>query len=639
MQQAPIKKIKLIPFLLFSTLCLLAQNPPIDSSLYLNEITITASRSQNFSTGSQHLKIDSSQTTLLKNTNLAEVLSLQSSIFIKNYGPGRLATTSLRGGSASQTAVIWNGFNLENNMLGQADFALIPSLFIDDISIQYGNTSTLWGSGAIGGAIRLNSERKMRKGWQLRSHNRIGSFLHFNHGIVAKYGSKRFKSVSKVFIERAKNDFSFQRRDGTINRLPHSRLRQSGWLQENYIQLTERQALGIHFWYQNVDRELPPTLSQTFSEAVQKDSIRRWTLDWKYIGEVVKVKARTGYFIEKLDYQDAAASIFSLSDSRKWINEVEAFYEPHRQHRFNIGINYSHLAARSAGYTQQVQQQRTALFIAHHWNSKNYKLKTNLNIRQEWAGGEAVPFIASGGFEYDFHSNWQWSGNVSRSYRLPTFNDLYWSPGGNPDLLAESGWGEALSLRYRKMVSNKNSFSNLETTLTLYNKMVDNWIIWLPQGSYHSPQNLLKVWSRGLENRWAYAWQKTAWSGRFTAQYQLTFSTQEKGQTAEDARLGKQLIYVPLHQGNFSGTLNYKTWGLHYYQNLQGRVYTLADNSEYLSGFSLSHLHFSKSMNWSKFSANVFFKIHNLWNKNYQVIANYPMPRRHFELGISIYYR
>ena len=73
--------------------------------------------------------------------SLADILSQSTSIFIKSYGRGTMATASFRGSSPSHTQVLWNGININSPMLGQVDFSMIPSFFVDDMTLWHGASS------------------------------------------------------------------------------------------------------------------------------------------------------------------------------------------------------------------------------------------------------------------------------------------------------------------------------------------------------------------------------------------------------------------------------------------------------------------------------------------------------------------
>jgi len=81
-------------FTLFSK-NILAQS--IDTSLQLQVVEVKASHLQSVQTGKKRTTFDAFQKLTVSTQNLGEALNLNTPIFIKNYGPGRLATTAIRG--------------------------------------------------------------------------------------------------------------------------------------------------------------------------------------------------------------------------------------------------------------------------------------------------------------------------------------------------------------------------------------------------------------------------------------------------------------------------------------------------------------------------------------------------------------
>ena len=73
--------------------------------------------------------------------SMADVLTYNSSVFVKNYGRATLSTVAFRGTSPSHTQVTWNGMRINNPMLGMTDFSAIPSYFIDNASLLHGTSS------------------------------------------------------------------------------------------------------------------------------------------------------------------------------------------------------------------------------------------------------------------------------------------------------------------------------------------------------------------------------------------------------------------------------------------------------------------------------------------------------------------
>ena len=85
--------------------------------------------------------------------SMADVLTFNSSIFIKQYGRATLSTVAFRGTGPSHTQVVWNGMRINSPMLGMTDFSMIPSYFVDDAQLLHGTSSVNVTGGGLGGAV------------------------------------------------------------------------------------------------------------------------------------------------------------------------------------------------------------------------------------------------------------------------------------------------------------------------------------------------------------------------------------------------------------------------------------------------------------------------------------------------------
>lgn len=121
-----------------------------ESGLVIHEVQVLGKRPMK-DIGVQQTKFDS---LVLKENialSMADILTFNSSIFVKNYGRATLSTVSFRGTSASHTQVTWNGMRINSPMLGMTDFSMIPSYFIDDASLFHGTSSVNMTGGGLGG--------------------------------------------------------------------------------------------------------------------------------------------------------------------------------------------------------------------------------------------------------------------------------------------------------------------------------------------------------------------------------------------------------------------------------------------------------------------------------------------------------
>jgi len=241
---------------------------------------------------------------------------------------GSIATSAIRGASAGHTVVVWNGLALQSPMLGLLDLSMLPSGLVDDVSIQYGGQSTLWGSGAIGGVIHLNNHTKFGKKTGVDLQSSFGSFGSFQQQAIFKKSNKKWSSTTRLFNQEATNDFSYSiRSDLPKRQQTHAAIIQRGVLQELGYQAKENQLWTLHFWTQKTEREIPPTTTQTKSEATQLDDFIRTSLQWKKTGNHHSLQAKAAYFSENIDFQDSAIGLSALSNFKTAIGEVEGTWQ------------------------------------------------------------------------------------------------------------------------------------------------------------------------------------------------------------------------------------------------------------------------------------------------------------------------
>ena len=97
--------------------------------LTIPEVTVIGHRPMK-EIGVQKTKFDSLALKENIALSMADILTFNSSVFVKSYGRATLSTVAFRGTSPSHTQVTWNGMRINNPMLGMTDFSTIPSYFI-----------------------------------------------------------------------------------------------------------------------------------------------------------------------------------------------------------------------------------------------------------------------------------------------------------------------------------------------------------------------------------------------------------------------------------------------------------------------------------------------------------------------------
>ena len=620
--------------LLSSGQFLLAQSA--DTTVQISEILITDSRLPLSGIGSKLERFDSLTLHSFRNTNLAEALQLNSQAYIRSYGPARLATSAVRGAASVHTAVVWNGFNLQSPILGLTDLALFPIHFVDVVRVEYGGGTALWGNGALGGVVHLNSEPRFGQGWNGLLQSSVGSFGLFANSAQVGFSNEKFHTNTRFFQLNATNDFSYQDLNGETQDLVNTAVRQMGVLHEDFIRLSANQQLGIHVWWQQSERELPPSLIFNNPDASQEDRILRLAADWKRIGNKMSWYARAGAFREQLNYDDPDPAFPYFSEDVFWtaIGEVEGKLHLNPNQEITLGINNTWTEVHSPTLPGLKRQNRSALFAAYNFSNPKKTLRAVLSARQEVVDGDAIPFVPSLGVEFDLSKTISLKGAVSRNYRLPTFGDLYSSFGSDPNLKPESGWSEELGVVYHKT----SGVWKVQVSITGFNRNMENWIVYLPDstGFVFTPRNVLEVHSRGIENAVEISFRRGHSQFALVGKYDFVKSTTEKVAPQNTASLGKQLVYIPQHKGLVQLVWRCVGWEAAYRHNLVGRVFTSENNIRELPAFSLGDLSLSKAFQVNKWQLQVFGKVHNLWDEDYQMVEFYPMPGRNVAFGARL---
>ncbi len=602
-----------------------------DTFYNIPTINIIASKIRQHNTGSINQQWTSEQLDKIAAKHVGELLGEEAGIYLKSYGQGSLATSSVRGGSAGHTLVLWNGLPIHSPMLGLLDLALLPIQQFESVNFTAGGNSSMWGSGAIGGVLNMGNQPDFSSKLKITNSTRLGSFGQFQQNLKFRYGNEKLQFASKVSHQQAKNDFHYFLADGLPDRQQtNAELNQQHFGQDVFWNINNRNKLALHLWWQKSDRQIPPTNVQTRSEAHQDDVSTRAIFSYQRIEKNGLWNFKTGFFNEDLDFFDDQTLLESLSNFKTYLAEITRTWSWRKNHEFLIGNTYTHTQVWTADYVNNHPSEfKKAIFGS--WKYQGKKLNTQLSLRQEMIDQSIVPIIPAFGFDYNITSTFLMKGKFSRNYRLPTFNDRFWLPGGNIDLAPESGWSQELSLVYKHDWKN---FS-INTSFTAFNRNIDNWILWSRQEgqTFWSANNITKVWSRGLEPRIQFIYKNGFTTFQLRSGYNFIRSTNQVALSRPNMEVGEQLIYTPIHHVNINFTIQRKNLSLAYHHSFTGATDGINDD---IAASQLGNFRIQYDAVFKSYKGNLFCNINNIWDVNYQVVERRPMPGIHFETGISL---
>jgi iron complex outermembrane receptor protein len=222
--------------------------------------------------------------------------------------------------------------------------------------------------------------------------------------------------------------------------------------------------------------------------------------------------------------------------------------------------------------------------------------------------------------------------SISRNSRIPTMNDLFWSDIGNPDLKNEYAYNYELTY---KMILNSSSPLSFTSDISIFHNDIKNMIEWHPgDNAIWTVDNIGRVNSEGVESTISVVYKADKFTGHFNAGYSFTKASAMKSYMANDASVGKQLIYIPENQLNGSLRLSFGNFYSSWLVNLTGKEFTTSDDSKFLPSYVLNSIITGIKLHLSGTSIDLNLNIDNLFAVNYQTVAGYPLPGRSYFLKI-----
>ncbi len=597
--------------------------------------------------GAKIISIDSLTIASKMNNNLADLLQENSPLFIKTYGRGSFATISMRGTGTSHTKVLWNGLNINSPMTGSVDFSTLPVYFIDDINIHYGQSSMVFGSGGLGGAVNLESNIEWSDRIGLKVFQTIGSYNTYSSAVKAVYGSKyNIRFQTRAFYESSENNFTYQNTADISKKNPMERQKnadytKNGVLQEVHFK-TKNNLIDANFWFSYLNRSIPKLMSNYSVDEKnrQLDYTTKGLIRWRYFTDYSNLEVSVGYYTQAIDYflikypayNSPEKIVDNNNGSTTFFNNVK--YEKAISTWLNLSLgsrlNRDDVNTFDYKTTQGYSHQRTELSL---FTSLGFKpaqfLKFDLLFLKDLLSKYADPVLPSLSAELKpFKKNNLFiKSTIARNYHIPSLNDLYWNPGGNPNLKPEKSTTYESGVKYDVELGGYSG----EVEVTGFSSRIENWVMWLPsfKGSWE-PRNIDFVNNKGVEfslNN-VYNLDKI----RFILKTSYSYS--------KTTHNGKQLPFIPLQSAVISSTLQIKkihiTHNFCYYSE---RFTTTSNNPNQvktLYPYYMNSLSTGVTQMIRKSSVHFIFRIDNLFNESYQSILWRPMPGRNYSLNIML---
>src|ERR1035437_559586 len=623
---------------IFFSLPMHAQLSIVNDTIKIKEVIISRNKFSLDPAGYKKTIIDSSILVNYSNRNLSDMISENTDIFIKSYGMGGTATPAFRGTGANHTLIDWNGININSPMLGQSDLSLIPVGFIDDVQIYFGGASMSLNDGGIGGTINLETKPEWKKETLISVNTGIGSFGRYTGLIKAKTGNYKFQTVTKGYFQNSENNFRYL--NSEISSEPvwqtrtNNQLRQNGFIQELYLN-NEKSIPPARISYQNTERNLPASLlTEPNSGERQLDESLRTMLNYDAYRGRSNFSFTGSWMLSRLNYFNPLALIDSRNLSEILILKASLENPIGKYAKLKVVIDEQSDIITSNNYNHKTTRNTSTLTASIE--RKKERFGTTILVREILDKNTLLLPDFSSGIQFRIIDEKEYyiKANISRNSKIPSMNDMYWVPGGNPDLKNEYALIYEISYEMNLKISDP---LKIKYDLSVFRYNIKDMIQWHPgEYSYWTADNIENVNSTGSETSLALDYVLNNLNASMKAGYSFTRAIAGGSKIENDISLGKQLMYIPENQANASFRIGYKNVYSSWTANFNGKRYITVDNSNYLPGYFINNFIAGIKFRLKSSSIDANFNIDNLFNINYQSIAYYPLPGRSYFLKILV---
>ncbi len=610
----------------------------------IQEVTVFGKykEQEKVATGSKISKIDTLVLKQNQTQSMSELLDKHSVVHVKSLGQGALATASFRGTASNHTQVLWQGVSLNSASLGSFDFSQIPLFFTDEVTLYHGSTAQQSGSGALGGSVNFQSSPRSVEKPELTLLGEYGSNNTFTTGLGIRQSYGKLTLSTRGYYQQSDNDYRYLNKvyskDPFYEKRTNADYKQGGVMQEIYYKPNDKYLLSTVLWWQYDRRSLPQSII-----AVSKMDEQTRSNNYRTVVNLQMPRGKHNWDFSfanmwgDLDYFRKMGNWGEQTKNDSFSSQLKGNYRYNASRYLTVGgsMQYRYDDIKTDSYKDGKESRHTASIRGFALFKPLKRLHFDVDGTLETIDTKAYG-IYNTSAKWFAIDNWLTvKATHAYNYRFPTLNDLYWYPGGNPDLKSEHGFSWDAGIECKPTIGPVS----LEFDMVYYHMNISNWIMWIPleNSPVWSPVNFSKVRSQGLELTGK---AKMDWGisshhigGNYT--YAKSVDNSHRG----DNVTGKQLPYIPRNKWNIYYSI--ELWNqtrLQYNVGYTDVRFTSADQSYYTNAFTIHDASIEQKVKLAKkHRATISLRIDNLLNTYYESTQYYPMPLRSFRIQFKYY--
>lgn len=589
-----------------------------------------------------------------------QILQKFAGVAIRSYGGlGGLKTISVRSLGSQHSSIVVDGFSLLNTQTGQINLGQIQAENLESVQLVNGaHKSYLVPSSAMvsGSTILIESfENSFSSSKnQVRFTSKIGSFGQYDNYFAYKLSKSRFFMSAFGKYRFANGEYPYVFENGQSS---YEGIR----LNNNYedahfgfffgLRPSERGKLTLGYKKEYVDQQLPGAVILYSSTAFQTLKTVGDRLQADYLHHFKKLSFRAFGTIQqlKLDYSDPTylnsegginslyrneIAQFGLNTDWKLVENLNVFVAseeqwssmttnsvgfgtPERWHNFsvlgaNLNLAYVNIVAQFS--SQAVIEKKDSL-------QRENIMRINPFLQLETK---------------EFGAKLKLVGNIfyRNSFRMPSFNELYYNNVGNASLKPENAdqlsVGFTLSPKFKKLsfINRTNGYFN-QVRDKIVAVPTKNLFVW-------SMQNVGKVNILGIETTIDLNYSI---SKNWTAGSQLNFTFQSAKDITDQLSptFGHQIAYIPKYSGNIDVSVKRKQIGIRISNYANSIRYSLNENIPFnqIDAFWITDLSIFTMIPLKKHDFRIQVSCKNIFNSSYAIVRYYVMPGRNYLISLN----
>jgi len=585
-----------------------------DLSTDLDEVVVLSSKldlpfSKNFRT----VNIISSED--IKNspvTNVSDLLQEITGIDVRRRGVGGVqGDLYIRGGGFDQTLLLVDGMKMDDAQTGHHTLNMIlPLYLIERVEIIKGPAARIFGQNAFNGAINIVT--KDLEGEKRTVHMKLnelsyGSFEQKNISLSTKITAENIKSLISYSGNRSdgyRHNTDFKRNNYFVktsfntNKSP-----------VNIIASFNENKFGANGFYAS------PSATEQYEETQASLLGVTTTINSEKLSITPRLYWRRGQD-EYIYIRDNPSVYRNLHKTNKVSAELSgSYFSKSGITGFGVDLSTVNISSNNLG-----DHKRTTvnLFADHTFQLFDEKLFISPGIALSYFSDMSFHSFPGIDLGYNVSSDFKIYSNIGKTYRIPTYTDLYYSDRttvGNENLNPESATSTELGLKYNS--------SNFKFSAALFNRSAKNIIDYVKssENDLWKAENIGSLTTKGYEFDISYS---------FKSSYDLS--------NVNSISIG----YTNISDDNYVTDINFSKYSLN---SLKHHLISKL-NLKYIKNINHSIVYKyserSDKSNYSVLDSKIMYKkglyiyINNILDEIYSETNLVPMPGRSFLVGFNV---